>query len=201
MSNMRSELPSSGRKRGGLLSVGLLIVSCFTGCTLNPCPDDAVLYGKLQAETICYLEGKVKHGPHTKWFVGTESKQFERTYSHDALDGSYTEWYSNGQTKVKTYYTGGKLNGSYEKWFSNGQKRLVARYLDNRRIGTYTEYFKNGKPRLTYAFNELGKPEGKQTRYRMNGYPISEYTYVMGELVGKRFWRENGTLEPVLSQR
>ena len=167
---------------------------------MSACPDEAQLYGKLNVETICYLEGKVKHGPHTKWYVKGEVRKFERNYLKDTLDGRYREWYSNGQLKVETTYVNGRLNGPYLKWYSNGQKRLVARYVDNVRTGTYTEFFKNGKPHLEYIFSPLGKPEGKQKRYRMNGFPISEYTYVEGKLVGKRFWSNNGMLDPVLSQ-
>ena len=171
------------------------------GCTINPCPDEAVLYGKLHEETICYLEEKVKHGPHTQWHEDGETIAFERTYRKDVLNGAYQEWYSNGQLKVRTYYQNGRLEGEYSKWFSNGQKRLEAYYVGNVRFGSYKEFYKNGKPRFTGKFNEIGKPEGKHTRYRMNGFPISEYTYSMGQLIGKRFWRNDGTLEPVLSQR
>ena len=190
--------------RESLTLVSLLSVvalSMLGGCTLNSCPDDAVLYGKLNKETICYLDGKVKHGTHMKWYPSGEHEMFERTYSKDTLNGPYREWYSNGQLKIEANYNNGKLDGMYLKWYSNGQKRLISRYDKNVRVGTYTEFFKNGKPHLEYLFNPLGQPEGKQTRYRMNGFPISEYTYYLGKLVGKRFWRNNGMLEPVLSQK
>ena len=181
--------------------VSVVMLSMLSGCTLNSCPDEAVLYGKLDRETICYLDGKIKHGTHTKWFPSGEHRMFERTYTKDTLDGVYREWYSNGQLKLEANYDNGKLDGSYLKWYTNGQKRLISRYVSNVRVGVYTEFFKNGKPHLEYMFNPLGQPEGKQTRYRMNGFPISEYTYYLGKLVGKRFWRNNGMLEPVLSQR
>ena len=178
-----------------------IVLSLLSGCTLNSCPDEAVLYGKLNRETICYLNGKVRHGTHTKWYPSGKHRMFERNYRNDTLDGVYREWYTNGQVKLEAHYANGQLNGPYLKWYSNGQKRLISRCVQNVRVGLYHEFFKNGKPHLEYLFNPLGQPEGKQTRYRMNGFPISEYTYYLGKLVGKRFWRNNGMLEPVLSQR
>ena len=191
-------------------ALGLLLFT-LSGCTLNPCFDEAILYGTPEKETICYLEKKVKHGPHTKWYPKAKAtkedpepeavKAFSRTYRNDALDGSYLEWYSNGQLKTEASYVNGKLSGMIKKYYSNGQLRLSARYNKNIKDGPYKEFFKNGKPKLEANFNPIGQREGKQTRYRMNGRPISEYTYYQGKLVGKRFWRYDGSLEPVLTHR
>ncbi len=187
--------------QAGIKSIVGILLLLASGCTTNPCHDEAVLYGKLSHETICYLPKKVKHGPHTKWYPKSEFKQFERTYENDILDGSYKEWYSNGKIKIEANYTNGQLNGTYTKYFSNGNKRVEARYEQNVRVGVYKEYYKNGKLKVNYSFSPIGKYEGKQTRYRMNGFPLSEYTYYEGKLVGKRFWRNDGTQEPVLSHR
>jgi antitoxin component YwqK of YwqJK toxin-antitoxin module len=173
----------------------------LTGCTINPCFDDASLYGEVNKELICYQEKKVKHGPHTQWYPKSEVKKFERTYYNDILDGSYREWYSNGQLKTEANYSDGKLHGMYTKYYSNGQKRVVGRYGNNVKTGAYKEFFKNGKPKLDYTFNPIGLHEGKQTRYRITGVPLSEYTYYQGKLVGKRFWRLDGSQESVLSHR
>ena len=181
--------------------ITLCILVWMTGCTINPCLDEAVLYGKLNDEVICYQDKKVKHGPHTKWFPDGKFKQFERTYKNDILEGAYKEWYSNGQLKIQASYRDGKLEGTYLQYYSNGQKRVVGRYGDNIRVGVYTEFYKNGQKKLYYNFNPIGKPEGKQIRYRMNGFPLSEYTYYEGKMVGRRFWRNDGSQDSVLSHR
>lgn len=178
-----------------------ILVLCSIGCTTNPCHEEAVLYGKLNHEVICYLPKKVKHGPHTKWYPKSEFKQFERNYHKDILNGLYKEWYSNGQLKVEATYKDGQLDGTFKKFYSNGNKRVEGRYAENTRVGVYKEFYKNGKLKLNYTYSPIGKFEGKQTRYRMNGFPLSEYTYYEGKLVGKRFWKNNGTQEPVLSHR
>lgn len=178
-----------------------LLSGLFFGCTMNPCLDEAVLYGKHNDEVICYKEKKTKHGPHSKWYTDSEFMKFERNYQDDILHGPYKEWYSNGELKTEANYGDGKLEGMFRSYYSNGQPRVIGRYADNVKVGTYKEYFKNGKPKLEYNFNPLGKHEGKQTRYRMSGFPLSEYTYFQGKLVGKRFWRNDGSLEPVLSTR
>lgn len=181
---------------------GVLSLCVFMfACTMNPCNEGAVLYGQNEKEVICYAPKKVKHGSHIKWFPNSEFKKFERNYFNDVLDGEYKEWYSNGQIKVEAYYKNGQLEGAYNKFYSNGNKRLESNYKDNVRVGVYKEYFKNGKPRVTYSYSPIGKFEGKQTRYRMNGFPLSEYTYYEGKLIGKRFWRNDGTQESVLSHR
>ena len=178
----------------------------ITGCTINPCHEEAVLYGTQNKEVICYAEKKTKHGPHIKWYPDGKNKQFERTYTNDILDGPYREWYSNGQLKVEANYLNGQLSGVYKKYYSNGSKWIIGRYDENIRVGTYTEFYKNKNPiisqsqaKLIFNFNPLGKHEGKQTRYRMNGNPSSEYIYFQGKLVGKRLWRNDGRQEPVLS--
>lgn len=191
---------SSVSKYSKRMALAVSVLFAF-GCTTNPCSDEAVLYGKLNQEVICYLPKKVKHGPHTKWYPKGEFKQFERNYQKDILNGSYKEWYSNGQLKVEANYQGGQLEGTFKKFYSNGNKRVEGRYSENTRVSVYKEYYKNGQLKLSYNYSPIGKFEGKQTRYRMNGFPLSEYTYYEGKLVGKRFWRNNGTQEPVLSHR
>ena len=191
--------------------IGVLLLWFLTGCTLNPCFDEAILYGIPEKETICYMGKKVKHGPHTKWYPKAKPtaededpdaiKVFMRTYNKNVLNGPYYEWYSNGQIKVEAYYDNGKLSGNFKKYYSNGQLRVTARYNANIKDGPYKEFFKNGKPKFEANYSPIGKPEGKQTRYRMNGRPISEYTYYEGKLVGKRFWRYDGSQEPVLTHR
>ena len=189
-----------------ITSIASAILILTSACTINPCLDEAVLYGTLNKEVICYLEKKIKHGPHTKWYPNGESKHFERTYKNDILDGPYREWYTNGQLKIEANYINGQLSGLYKKFYSNGAKWIVGRYAENIKVGTYTEFYKNLSPltsqsqaKLIYNYNPLGKHEGKQTRYRMNGYPSSEYIYYEGKLVGKRLWRNDGRQEPVLT--
>ena len=194
--SMLSHIP----KDFGKIVLCIFVLLTF-GCTTNPCQEEAVLYGKLNQEVVCYLPKKVKHGPHTRWYPKSEFKQFERNYSNDILNGLYKEWYSNGQLKVQATYNNGQLEGSFNRYYSNGNKRVEGRYAENVRVSVYKEYYKNGKLKLSYNYSPIGKFEGKQTRYRMNGFPLSEYTYYEGKLVGKRFWRNNGTQEPVLSHR
>lgn len=195
-----------GGQQRVLVSVCCLASFFAVGCTINPCLDEAVLYGQANKEVICYLDKKIKHGPHMKWYPDSEVKRFERNYDHDILEGPYREWYSNGKLKVEANYRKGMLSGVYRKYYSNGAEWVVARYDDNIRVGIYTEFYKNTSPliaksqaKLVYNFNPLGKPEGKQTRYRMNGNPTSEYTYFEGKLVGKRLWKNDGRQAPVLS--
>ena len=181
----------------GLCSLMLFIATLY-GCVQSGCPDDAVLYGKLNAELICYKGERIKHGKHIKYHKGGEIKAFERDYRDNLLDGAYKEWYSDGTLKVEVYYSQGMLNGSYKRWYANGNPQITARYSDNQRVGQYTEYFKNGRPRVQKNYNEYGTLEGFLTQFRPNGYKVRQERYEMGKLLERKYWRADGTPDPVL---
>ena len=178
----------------GLIFVALICISC----SQSQCLEGATLYGKNKKEIICYTEDRVKHGPHTKWHEGGLLKAFERNYTRDTLDGTYRQWYSNGQPKLVISYKNGKLTGSYTRWFSNGQIHIKNQYINNVRTGAYLEFYKNGKPKIEFNYDALGRFEGDQIEYRITGFRMRQRTFLKGALIGKKFWRANGLPDPVV---
>jgi len=186
----------------------------LAGCQQPLCPDGATAYGQVGVEVVCYQGERLKHGKHIKWFPPKPQKgaaqgaeggaapeplvAFERVYVHNQLHGPYREWYSNGQLKTQTSYRAGQLDGSYQRWYANGEPQITARYLDNRRVGAFVEYYKNGKPKSSYAYSPQGWLEGDQTHYRSNGFKVRQETYVSGKMVGRKYWRPDGTPDPVI---
>ena len=171
----------------------------LTACTPSRCPEEAALYGKMNQEIICYRNKQEKHGVHVRWHAGGKHKKFERTYEFGALHGPYKEWYSNGQLKLSLNYKQGQLDGGYKRWFSNGQIHIKTRYSDNTRVGPFLEYYKNGRKRFEYNYDALGKFEGEQTEYRLNGYKLRKRVYSQGKLIGTMSWNLRGRLDPVLN--
>jgi antitoxin component YwqK of YwqJK toxin-antitoxin module len=90
-------------------------------------------------------------------------KMSETEYTNDEIvNGSYTEWYDNGQIKESKIYQNSKLNGIHSKWFSNGNSEIVLNYKNGEIVnGQYFYYDKDG--------NIL-----KECNYN-NGILISEY--------------------------
>ena len=195
------------------LYVAPSLALCLTlGCQQPLCPDGATAYGKVGMEVVCYQGERLKHGKHVKWFPLKKRKgapkpneepttpqlSFERMYQNNLLHGTYREWYSNGQMKTQATYRNGQLDGSYLRWYSNGQPQITARYRDNIRVGPFVEYYKNGKPKASYNYSEYGWLEGAQTHYRYNGFKMRQETYVSGKMVGRKYWRHDGTPDPVI---
>ena len=179
--------------------MGLLVLFTHNACVNGVCPEESTLYGENSKEIICYKENKEKHGMHIKWHADGKTKKFRRTYKDNQLDGPYKEWYSNGQLKVRLNYLQNHLNGNYTRWYSNGQIHIKASYMNGTKMGAYLEYYKNGQIKLEYNFNELGKPDGPQTEYRLNGYKSRRRIYASGKLIGKMSWNLSGRLDPIIA--
>ncbi len=207
-------------QRVSLLAEALRLVTltslcaALTGCKKPLCPEGASAYGEVGVEVVCYQGERLKHGKHTKWFPLTSSKTapakasaepptplraFERMYLNNMLNGVSREWYSNGQLKTEASYLDGKLDGPYLRWYANGEPQINGRYKNNLRIGPFLEYYKNGKPKAAYNYSEYGSLEGPQLHYRSNGFKMRQETYVSGRMVGRKYWRHDGTPDPVIS--
>jgi len=179
--------------------LGVICAMSFVGCVQSGCPDEAVRYGTVNAELICYKGERIKHGKHIKYHKGGKVKAFERDYRDNMLDGAYREWYSDGTPKVEVYYSQGKLSGSYTRWYANGNPQITAKYSDNQRVGKYVEYFKNGRPRVEKNYNVYGNLEGLLTQYRPNGYKVRQERYdTQGKLLERKYWKADGTPDPVI---
>jgi antitoxin component YwqK of YwqJK toxin-antitoxin module len=53
-------------------------------------------------------------------------KEKEVGWENDELDGSWKEWYMNGQIRVKGSYTKGREHGEWIYWYQNGEKMIEA---------------------------------------------------------------------------
>ncbi|MFZ4455188.1 MAG: TonB family protein [Bacteroidales bacterium] len=54
-------------------------------------------------------------------------------YIESLKDGTYKEWYENGQLRKEIEYSEGKMNGHYLSYWENGQKKREESYLDGKK--------------------------------------------------------------------
>ncbi len=86
------------------------------------------------AEIRFYKSGR-KVGTHKGWYEDGSLK-FEYHYnSNGAYDGSFKEWYRNGQSLKSFNYINGKENGPQKMWSSNGNIRANYVVKDGERYG------------------------------------------------------------------
>ena len=111
-----------------------------------------------------------------KSFSGTVIQKFaalavtrETTYSEGEIDGEERDVYDNGQTAALRHYEQGKKVGIHEGWYRDGKRRFHHEYADDRFHGEYWEWFQSGGV-FTYA------------------------RYEKGEAIGRKMWREDGTI-------
>ena len=108
-------------------------------------------------------------------------------------DGSFTQWYENGQKKYEGNYEDGKKDGSFTQWYENGQKSREVRF-DGKEDGLTTEWYENGKKRSEVNYKD-GERDGLQTNWYENGQKSREVKFKDDNLVliiGR--WNEDGSV-------
>jgi hypothetical protein len=118
------------------------------------------------------VEEKYDSGkPRRKYETGADGKK----------DGTSTEWYENGQVKVRAAYKSGKLDGPYASFHPNGQPHVTASYRAGKLDGAYSETTDKGLKKVTAVYRE-GELNGPVTRYD-NSKPALTLTFKDGEPV------------------
>lgn len=108
-------------------------------------------------------------GHSVTWFARLKDKNLP-------LNGTYEEWYENGQMRVRENYIDGKLDGAFERWHPNGKLKERVLFKNGEKEGLREGWHKNGQ--LWYRENyKNGKLEG-----------VSEEWYDTGELFGRSFY-------------
>lgn len=116
-------------------------------------------------------------------------------YSDDRVvnDGSYREYYQNGQLFVEGHYDAGEQDGEWTYWHENGQKRRTVVYDHGLLNGSWEVYRADGTLEKKKEFKN-GKPNGEWTTYDETGQELRQ---VMNYLDGKpngtwKAWYDSG---------
>lgn len=98
-------------------------------------------------------------------------------------NGLAVGYYENGNKMMEQFFEYNKLQGSYKQWWRNGQPRYVFNYKDDEFDGSQKVFFENGKLREESNFSN-GKREGLQRVWDDKGQLISNYTIRNNKLYG-----------------
>jgi len=114
----------------------------------------------------------------------------ESNYSNGKLHGVQKYWYGNGQIQCEENYKNGKLNGVYRDWYYNGQLAVLAKS----NLGQLVEiesFLPNGEP---CELTNFSKGEGIVFRYDEDDGSISrEITYLKGMIQFQKRYRSDGS--------
>ena len=98
-------------------------------------------------------------------------------------DGSYKQFYENGNLKAEGSYKDGKKHGSYKKYYSNGKIRSKGSYKEEKLDGEHRAYYENGELEKKENY-KMGKWHGSFKSYYENGKLNVKTSYTNDTLDG-----------------
>ncbi|SVB17149.1 uncharacterized protein METZ01_LOCUS170003, partial [marine metagenome] len=80
-----------------------------------------------------------------------------REFETDGLDGSYEQYYENGQLQAKGTIVDGEPGGIWEEYYENGQPQVKSTYTSGTLDGPHEQYYENGQlqAKCTYLGGEV----------------------------------------------
>ena len=130
------------------------------------CPTGAELRAH-RLSGACELSGGLKHGPAYVLAPDTQRLLVYATYDHDALDGRYVRYRSDGTTAEEGTYYGGTKNGIWTTYDADGSHTEQA-YVDDYAKGPHKRFDADGTLRAEGSF-EGANPDGTWTEYDAAG--------------------------------
>lgn len=119
------------------------------------------------------------------------SKEGKIVFEGD-IEGTFQEWYDNGQLKRKICQKDGAFDGEQKSYFPSGRVQLQAHFSHGVRDGATQEWYENGQAVASFTFKN-GKKEGKGESYYNNGQLSQEAFFVDGVPRDSQFfWHANG---------
>ena len=141
--------------------------------------------GKILSK-INYFENRLD-GSWTEYFRNGNFLR-KKKIKNNLLEGEYIDYYSFGQVFSKRFYVQNKLEGIYEEYYKNGQLHIKKNYKNNILEGEYIVYheyeFKPVVQIKSKKYYRNGKIEGRFVEFDENGNKRKEGFYVKGKLEG-----------------
>ncbi|RKR84568.1 MORN repeat protein [Mucilaginibacter gracilis] len=91
--------------------------------------------------------------------------------------------FNTGEKLMLRNFKDGKKEGSFEQWWPNGNLHYLFNYKGDKMDGRQMVFYPNGKHRQESNFLD-GKEEGIQRQWAANGSLLSNYTIKNGTLYG-----------------
>jgi hypothetical protein len=108
--------------------------------------------------------------------VRPQATAIEEVYKQGKIDGTFKEFFPNGNLKRETRYIGGQMNGLYRTYYENGQIEQEAVYVHGQIEGTYRAYYEDGKAHQEKDYAN-GKLNGTYKAFDEFGIPFFEISY------------------------
>lgn len=147
-------------------------------CTIN----EASYYRRIKYKAPNVPDGEVRD----YYITGTLQAVFNAAYVDYADDnkifyeGSFVQYYKNGNKKEEGTYYANKLDGKYVSYYKNGTVGTIVDYKDGIRHGEYYDYYMTGKLHH-YALYEYGNLlEDKYVELDENGVGYIVYKEYFG---------------------
>ncbi len=125
----------------------------------------------------------VNDGTYIEYYRDGQKFQ-EGTFKHGAYDGQWTYWHPNGQICKSITFKNGRPDGQWEVFRSDGTRRATQGYEDGVRHGKWLSYYENGEqPMVQFTFDH-GKINGTRVSYYENGQIKQEIHYQDNKMHG-----------------
>jgi len=130
-------------------------------------------------------ENKKKQG---YWYLYKETDKGEKylaeegKYSDGKKNGTWIEYFGNGNKKNKINFVDGRPNGLTSMYSSNGILMEKGTWKNNRWVGEYSLYNEcNGNLKQQFQFNDKGQRDGLQKFFYANGKIMIEGHFKNGK--------------------
>ncbi|MAT70965.1 MAG: hypothetical protein CMJ58_15745 [Planctomycetaceae bacterium] len=126
----------------------------------------------------------VNDGTFTEYYHDGQ-KFAEGTFAKGVHNGEWTFWHPNGQVCKTVVFNDGLPNGEWDVFGPDGKKQAHKVYANGKRQGQWIIYHKDGEtPRIEQTYVD-GQLDGARNMYHMNGKIFQRADYKNGKLDGK----------------
>ena len=94
--------------------------------------------------SLSRLNDKCTFGGAISFPPGEELNNVKKEIENGKLNGSYNEWYEDGQKMIEVTYQNGKEDGLVTSWYSNGQKKDMQIYKNDKLVKSLGKWYEDG---------------------------------------------------------
>jgi len=98
--------------------------------------------------------------------------------------GKEQSFYPDGSLAEETLWKDGLKNGTWTQYFKQGQLKSTTTYLNDKLEGDYTLFYPDGKIMVEGAYRQ-NIPDGDWRRYDENGHQVSIIRYSRGKITNE----------------
>ena len=145
---------------------------------------DTIVYKRIiqfdKKENLYYVRdffenGQIQMDAHYSSFDKTIKEEYQCNYLTNTKEGSYQEWYDNGQIKFMGFFRHGKMNGHCLSWYKNGQTEADENWLNGQLHGRTKYWTEHGDLQFDLVFKHGMNRKPKEVSYPYLSYLPKDY--------------------------